>query len=741
MKARKTFTDSNWVFTDYQAGLRGEWHMPENSYPILSWQPNSIATATVPDVTGMSLSQAQDALTGAGIMQGEILYLNSWTVPANIVTSLSACIGGTVDISIPIDIYVSLGRVGDGTDDNPYNVSCQADLYAINSDLSANYLLVNDICMSHNSYYITAVIEPNAVTDSGFSGVFDGNGHVIKGLTIDTEGANTSDLGLFGKIEGPGAEVKNLGLEALIIAGGFNSSDIGSLCGVNEYGSIKNCYAAGIVEGGTECGGLCGSNGYGTIINCYSTGTITGKDSLGGLCGVNGNCGNITNSFSTAAIIGEENSDQLGGICGLNKNGIITNCFWNTETSNQYIGYVLDYDFPGFASNIIGKTISEMQTQSTFTDARWIFADYQTGLRGDWYLPEGRYPVKYWQNDSSDISMVPDVTNMTLSQTQDILIANGLSVGEVLYVKSWTVLHDVVTGLSVSYGSYIDKSVPVDIYISVGGTGDGTQFNPYEIASQIDIDAINTNLSGHYILTSDINMSYMDTYENAVLAADVNNIESGFQGTPFTGSLDGNNHVIHNITIDTVGASHDYLGLFGIIGGPNAIVENLTTKYIRITGGHDSDYIGGLCGIISKGYIRNCSSICSATAGTWSDYLGGLCGTNAGFVKNSYSTGSISGGGPLGGLCGLNTNPGVEKLGSFINNSCSNTNLAGGVNIGGLCGVNYTTIRNSYSTGNVTGNEIIGGLCGSSEDDSSIINCYATGKVTSNDRGWVGCLQ
>jgi len=94
--------------------------------------------------------------------------------------------------------------------------------------------------------YTTAVIAPDV--NSYFEGVFNGDGHIVRNLTIDTVGANNDYLGLFGKIEGSGARVKNLGIENTNITGGNYSARLGGLCG-NNSGTITNCYATGPVTG------------------------------------------------------------------------------------------------------------------------------------------------------------------------------------------------------------------------------------------------------------------------------------------------------------------------------------------------------------------------------------------------------------------------------------------------------------------------------------------------------------
>ena len=62
--------------------------------------------------------------------------------------------------------------------------------------------------------------------------------------------------------------------------------------------------------------------------------------------------------------------------------------------------------------------------------------------------------------------------------------------------------------------------------------GDGTPGNPYKISTKSDIEAVNHNLTAHYILVNDINLSG-HTYTAAVISEDLDNMGYGFQGTSF----------------------------------------------------------------------------------------------------------------------------------------------------------------------------------------------------------------
>ena len=228
-----------------------------------------------------------------------------------------------------------------------------------------------------------------------------------------------------------------------------------------------------------------------------------------------------------------------------------------------------------------------------------------------------------------------------------------------------------------------------------GGSGDAG--NPYQIANIADLLTLANDVNDYdkcFLMTADINMQGQ-VFMTACIAPDTDSTPgSGFNGTPFTGAFDGDNHSIVNLTINVGPNSKCSLGLFGCIG-QGGLVKNTGIEDVNIAGEYSSDFVGGLCGYNYYGSIINC-----------------------------YSTGSIAGNHyGAGGLCGYNRN-------GTITDSFSNAALNGGWNAGGLCGdIAYGNIINCYSTGNVSGDSAIGGLFGYSHD-SNISDCFSTGQVT-----------
>ena len=252
--------------------------------------------------------------------------------------------------------------------------------------------------------------------------------------------------------------------------------------------------------------------------------------------------------------------------------------------------------------------------------------------------------------------------------------------------------------------------------------GSGTQADPWRIQSLSDFDefAADANYwAGCTRLKRDINLAGR-TYTTAVIAPDMDNSSTQFDGPAFTGSFDGNGNKIINLTIDDGGVGNDYLGLFGYVD--EGEIRNLGFEDNSISGGR---YVGGLAGYFEDSSISNCYSA-GDVSGDWE--VGGLVGFNSGGISNCYSTGDINGASDVGGLVGTNDGLNAVVLNCNFDGSVSGT----GCCIGGLVGLSRGSLFSCYSTGIVTGNEFVGGLVGIRVESGFISNCYSTCDVTGN---------
>lgn len=269
---------------------------------------------------------------------------------------------------------------GDGSAENPYQISNAAELYwfaglvngtlvGVDRDASANAILTKDITV--NEGVLDAVnkgqvsksdfIEWEPIGTSGsYTGTFNGQGHIISGLYFNNPEAY--NVGLFGYIgddhKGHKGKISNVGVSDSYFQ--FYSQG-GGVCGVNgDGGVLQNCSNSSTVIGKYgRAGGVCGDN-CGTVRDCKNTGSVSGQNDVGGVCG--DNSGTIKSCYNTGSVHG---TDNVGGVCGFGYSAI-TNCYYlsGTATRGDMDGKAVEMSLEQFKSGEVawllnGKGLGE----------------------------------------------------------------------------------------------------------------------------------------------------------------------------------------------------------------------------------------------------------------------------------------------------------------------------------------------------------------------------------------------
>ena len=177
-----------------------------------------------------------------------------------------------------IEAFDDSGGKGD-TEDNPIKINTAGQLAMLAQKVNGGdsyvgkfFVLMSDLNLGAHlwtSIGIRANEDPFQEMKP-FSGVFDGNGHIINNLISVSD---HFDNGLFSTISAE-ATVKNLSVVNCFLKG---RNGIGAIIASN-YGTVINCNASGSVNGLTHHAGiLVGFNNPGGVIsNCYSYGTVSG---------------------------------------------------------------------------------------------------------------------------------------------------------------------------------------------------------------------------------------------------------------------------------------------------------------------------------------------------------------------------------------------------------------------------------------------------------------------------------
>lgn len=244
---------------------------------------------------------------------------------------------------------------GDGSNATPYIISNCAQLAYLAQQVnrvesySGKYFkLTDDLNLAGHSWTPIGRGYPDPDYADPFSGIFDGDGHEIMGLKVDTKTFNY--LGLFGYIKE--ATVKNLKISSADIN---STTDYGAvLCGMAESSSIDKCSVNGEIENKTA-GGVVAYLNKSAMSNCTAEVKVIGSLYIGGLCGLFDSSeisGCTVLSGSTAGVTLGLNSNEypcIGGLVGKIGSSMISffqigNCrTYATVSGLAYVGGAFGY--------------------------------------------------------------------------------------------------------------------------------------------------------------------------------------------------------------------------------------------------------------------------------------------------------------------------------------------------------------------------------------------------------------
>lgn len=257
--------------------------------------------------------------------------------------------------------------------------------------------------------------------------------------------------------------------------------------------------------------------------------------------------------------------------------------------------------------------------------------------------------------------------------------------------------------------------------------GTGSVSDPYLITNCTDLQNMNSDLIGNYVLGNDIDCSdtinwNLDSESGSYL---------GFEPVgEFSGVLDGKGFKINNLYINRSSNA-------GLLFGRNAVIKNLIIDGAEVYSQGNAGILGVNCyncnvdRVIISGNvsgIQNIGGIFSYMAGNisrssfkgiiyGSTYIGGMCGMFNGIINNSYTEFNVISINEVSGYVG-----GLFASGyGSIQNSYSNGNLSNTAYSGGLAGVFSGTIINSFSISSVGYGYLVGGLVG--VDPSGGMHC------------------
>ena len=538
----------------------------------------------------------------------------------------------------------------------------------------------------------TPIGEYGSIWNDDFQGIFDGDGHTIYGLYIE-ENDNRRYVGLFGTIED--ATIKNLTIRNAYVNIKEPSTDgmeCGTLVGTCINSTFSNvnvvdCYMLGSNSNkySIHAGGLIGK-AYNdiTLNDCSFDGTINtscyGNDAyLGGLIAAYSESG--LHSYITLRLT---RCQSKGEIKVINRGSslITIGGFLAEEFSDDYKVYLTECvnstnitidlykDATALPISIVAHHFTDGATEMrkcvnlgdiTIADSKLEKAELTLSRTVDKYFDCANYGhyILATTDEGIQATISPgqnqvyhtsDGQNLILWQeakptklgTNDTYNSNGTE----LSLDSLNNNTALVAKLNEEAGENIwgfyditenGKTYSVPFPVACGGVPTSMYKNDkgqYVISSEADLRMLQniisnaTTTNGYYILTQDLDMS-----ASAPLT------QMGDETHAFSGTLDGNGHVISGLTIK----GH------ALIGNLSGTVKNLGLVNMKFTGGND--YCAPFAykaGLSADASILNCyagGNITLADSTNTSTILAGLiyeAFDNKVSIKNCYFRGVMA---------------------------------------------------------------------------------------------------
>lgn len=234
-----------------------------------------------------------------------------------------------------------------------------------------------------------------------FYGTFDGQGHVIRNLYVNS---SSYPLGLFGYLQS-GASVTKLGITGDVTCTARSNAQAGGIAGyMNSGTSITSCWSAVNVTTKKHGGGIAGYTAKGAAItDCYATGTIRTTSAnecyLGGICASfysNTDGAALTNCYSIATVVGSGgNASYVGGL--------------SPVTNGQY--YVNSYYLEGTVSGESPKyRVTGRGTAKTADELKALASELGSSFAADTKGLNDGYPILTWQ-----VVAEPELTGLKIT--------------------------------------------------------------------------------------------------------------------------------------------------------------------------------------------------------------------------------------------------------------------------------------------------------------------------------------
>lgn len=580
---------------------------------------------------------------------------------------------------------------------------------------------------------------PIGTASNKYTGTFDGNGHTISGLYVNSTSANT---GMFGRI-GSSAVVRDLTLSDSVIRSTQNYT--GAISGyIDDAASVANCHTKNSVRisAAAYTGGITGyQDDTSTLTKCSNEAEITGANNVGGISGYNWSksSDSLTDSYNLGNVSG---TNLVGGIC-----------------AQIYIG--------GTVANVYNLgTVQATATTGTPTAGGitgvFRFGTIKSAYNAGTIKATARGGVAGRLEASSSSRTVQDVFYSdeyeAVGNLNSCKIQSGAAVARTSEELKALTSEDLGDGFAADT-SGINSGYPVLAWQNGTVKSEDPEKDENGWQGEVSRDAPQQKDGVYQIGTPEelawfAEKSKQDSTDlKAVLTADLdlnNNVWPGIgedvADTGFAGTLDGAGHTIKNLYLKNSRGLIPYnkgtvknLTLIGILKGGDetaavtgnnaGTLENITSK-VTVTGGNK---VAGIAGNNTKdGIIKDCHNTGAVTGDS---YAAGIVAYNEGHVKGCSNVAVITAGSAfVGGIAAANTDA-VRSDAAEVSKSSNSGHVivsssAERAYAGGVVGWNNAGVSSLYNAGNVVSRGgYVGGCLGCNTSGSTAKSLYNLGDV------------
>lgn len=479
---------------------------------------------------------------------------------------------------------------------------------------------------------------------TAFKGTFNGNGHTITGVKMDTRLITTDSkddpatmrynaFGLFGIVSGTVENLKLASPDIYVNQTPVSASGqkVAALVGKLEAGgTIRNC----VVDGGTVVGkqyvgalvGLALSNStLATIVGCKSSATVStvnGGSFAGGLVGQltgnaslryslytgtspvmasNGYAGLLVGDMSGATATGESESE---------KNYFTGNL--TAQNARDRKAYTVSCTTEGLAL-VFGPSIWYSQSDITAYENILFYDSDGTGSAD---------PGNYYAGEGDEVTFSLAITDNTKTFVTNVMVNNIRAYKESVSSYSFTMGNEdaIVTASVLADNSWDQESIRATSFKEENVDRENWKIT-ITTADELGLLAYNVNEGINDYSSWTIELS-SDISPKEINLGGHTWVPIGNEKHPFRGVFNGNGVPIKSLVIADTRWATNYTGLFGY--GYECTLKGIRLENCLI-GGYS--YVGGIAGsLYGDSKVEDCNIDVSCIVAASGEFVGGIVG-------------------------------------------------------------------------------------------------------------------